>query len=244
MNARSKALRVILVAGFMSAGARADDNADRERMRSVTLDAKVSLAQAVEIAAREVRNGRPYKAVLEMEDGAPRYVVSVVERNTWVVEIDAASGRVIRKCIVLDQTEEALPCRWSFEPAPAGEAPPGWLIRQTNPTKAMGDWLVVADPAAPSKPHILRLKTQNERATFNLALAERTSFRNVDLTVWIRADQGAVDQGGGSVWRCRDENHYYVCRINPLESNFRVYKVVNGTRTQLQSADVGTEAGR
>ncbi len=35
-----------------------------------------------------------------------------------------------------------------------------------------------------------------------------------------------------------DENNYYVARMNPLELNLRVYKVVDGKRTQLASADV------
>jgi hypothetical protein len=39
-------------------------------------------------------------------------------------------------------------------------------------------------------------------------------------------------------WRYRDANNYYVCRMNPLESNFRLYKVVDGKRGQLATSDV------
>src|SRR5262249_10493733 len=65
-----------------------------------------------------------------------------------------------------------------------------------------------------------------------------------DLSVKMRANTGKEDQGGGLIWRVKDENNYYICRNNPLESNFRVYKVVNGKRTQFDSADVKTEAGQ
>ena len=51
------------------------------------------------------------------------------------------------------------------------------------------------------------------------------------------------DQGGGPVWRYQDANNYYIARMNPLENNYRVYKVVNGKRTQLGSADVNIPAG-
>ncbi len=49
---------------------------------------------------------------------------------------------------------------------------------------------------------------------------------------------GKEDQGGGLVWRFRDLKNYYIARHNPLEKNYRVYKVVDGRRTQLASADV------
>ncbi len=57
------------------------------------------------------------------------------------------------------------------------------------------------------------------------------------------AVEGVDDQGGGVVWRARDGRNYYIARFNPLEDNFRVYHVVNGVRTQLQSADVKRTPG-
>src|SRR5262249_14919080 len=58
-----------------------------------------------------------------------------------------------------------------------------------------------------------------------------------------RAVAGVVDRGGGLVWRAKDRNNYYICRYNPLEDNFRVYKVEDSKRTQFASAKVpGDEA--
>jgi hypothetical protein len=54
---------------------------------------------------------------------------------------------------------------------------------------------------------------------------------------------GQIDRGGGLIWRAKDGRNYYVARFNPLEDNYRVYKVVDGKRTQLQSADVKAPAG-
>ena len=39
------------------------------------------------------------------------------------------------------------------------------------------------------------------------------------------------------VWRYIDNNNYYLARFNPLENNFRLYRVVNGSRKQLKSKD-------
>jgi hypothetical protein len=60
----------------------------------------------------------------------------------------------------------------------------------------------------------------------------------VDLSVRVKAVAGELDQGGGVIWRAVDKNNYYIARYNPLEDNFRVYKVEGGKRTQFQSAKV------
>ena len=52
-----------------------------------------------------------------------------------------------------------------------------------------------------------------------------------------KAVKGQKDQGGGLVWRYKDNNNYYIARMNPLEDNFRVYKVVAGKRTQLATQE-------
>ena len=73
---------------------------------------------------------------------------------------------------------------------------------------------------------------------FNLCVAEDTRYKDVDITVAFKPLAGKADQGGGLVWRYRDANNYYIARMNPLEDNYRVYKVVAGKRLQL-----GTKEG-
>lgn len=131
-----------------------------------------------------------------------------------------------------------------FDDLKPGQRPPDWSIRQTNPTTALATWEIATDDAAPSKPNVFALtKSENYNGTFNLAIADATAFKDLDITVKIKAIAGEEDQGGGPIWRCRDENNYYICRFNPLEGNFRVYRVVAGKRKQLQSAEVETKPG-
>jgi hypothetical protein len=74
---------------------------------------------------------------------------------------------------------------------------------------------------------------------FNICVADDTSYKDVELIVAFKAVAGKKDQGGGFVWRYQDHNNYYICRMNPLEDNFRVYKVVNGKRSrEFQDATV------
>jgi hypothetical protein len=101
-----------------------------------------------------------------------------------------------------------------------------------------GRWEVVADDTAPSKPLVLAQLAKSARAAFNLALASDTNYKDVDITVQMKAIAGSTDQGGGIVWRAKDSKNYYVARYNPLEDNYRLYHVANGHRSELQSADV------
>ena len=135
--------------------------------------------------------------------------------------------------------------QWSFDEDQPGRLPAGWRIDQTRPSEALATWKVIADADAPSARHVLALtETRNVNGTFNLAIADATTFRDLDLTVKVKAVSGEIDQGGGPIWRCQNADNYYICRINPLESNYRVYKVVGGERRQLDSAKVELQAGR
>lgn len=132
-----------------------------------------------------------------------------------------------------------------FDQARAGQPPSGWRVAATNPTAPLARWEVISDPSAPTPPHALALtRTENYDGTFNLAIAEGTRFRDLELRVRVKAVEGQEDQGGGPIWRCQDENNYYVCRYNPLESNFRVYVVAGGKRRQLATVKAELAAGR
>lgn len=132
---------------------------------------------------------------------------------------------------------------WTFDKCEVGKPVAGWRVAQTRGGDKPAKWLVAADASAPGKPNVLKVETSAEDQTFNLLIGENLSLKDVDLRVMLRADSGKADQGGGLLWRCKDENHYYVCRVNPLEGNFRVYKVEGGKRTQLMSADVEMKSG-
>ncbi len=62
-------------------------------------------------------------------------------------------------------------------------------------------------------------------------MAEDTKYKDVEVSVAFKAIAGKKDQGGGIVWRYQDANNYYIARMNPLEDNFRVYKVTGGRRS-------------
>jgi hypothetical protein len=126
---------------------------------------------------------------------------------------------------------------WNFDKDATGKIAAGW-------TSASGTWQVVADPTAPSKPNVLaQVSKEHTGDYFNVAVANQPSLKDVTITVRSRGVAGREDQGGGPVWRYRDLKNYYIARQNNLEDNYRVYKVVNGRRIQLGSADVAAPTG-
>jgi hypothetical protein len=146
---------------------------------------------------------------------------------------------IIVTCIILlaaSLTAQNLEKIWDFDSDKTGEIPEGF-------TNEVGDWKVISDSMAPSKPNVLAQLAKNSVSTFNIILITNTSYKNVELSVKIKAITGKEDQGGGVVWRAKDTKNYYVARYNPLEDNYRVYKVEKGRRSQLQSADIKHSEG-
>jgi len=116
---------------------------------------------------------------------------------------------------------------WDFEKDVPGKIAEGFA-------NEAGRWEVDKD----GDNHVLYQKAKNDDATFNVALVQGTSYKDLDLSVKLKAVAGDVDRGGGLVWRAKDKMNYYIARYNPLEDNFRVYKVQDGKRTHFQSAKI------
>ena len=117
---------------------------------------------------------------------------------------------------------------WTFDDDAPGSIAKGF-------TNEAGDWKVVTTDEGKA----LAQLAESPNSAFNVALVDSTNTKDVDISVKIKAIAGKNDQGGGLVWRAKDGKNYYIARFNHKEDNFRVYKVVDGTRSQpFQNADV------
>jgi hypothetical protein len=120
---------------------------------------------------------------------------------------------------------------FQFGKGDLGKVPAGWKAAKTG-TGEGSVWKVVEDKTAPSKSgYALAQTAEGPSSLFNVCVAEDTKYKDVELSVAFKAIAGKRDQGGGFVWRYQDANNYYICRMNPLEDNYRVYKVTNGKRS-------------
>lgn len=154
--------------------------------------------------------------------------------------------------------------RISYRARPEGPAPfqaPGTSFAYTFDTDAVGaipakfhgartgqgaegQWKVLADPSAPSKPNVLaQTSTDKTDNNFPLLIADEGSFKDLDLTVKFKAVSGEVDRVGGLVFRLKDANNYYVVRANAAENNYRLFHVVEGKRRQFAGANFQVTSG-
>src|SRR6516162_1114583 len=122
---------------------------------------------------------------------------------------------------------------FKFSKDDVGKVPTGWKVEKTGKGEG-SEWKVVEDGTAPSRSGVaLAQLAKSPGGVFNICVAEDTRYKDVELSVSFKAVAGDSDQGGGFVWRYQDPNNYYICRMNPLEDNYRVYHVVNGKRIQI-----------
>jgi hypothetical protein len=129
-----------------------------------------------------------------------------------------------------------LPAVYDFEDGAVGKLPPGWIAAKGG--KGDGSvWQIAEDKTAPKGPKVLAQTAAGPSSLFNLCVADKSSYTDLDLTVSFKAIAGKKDQGGGPMWRYQDADNYYIVRMNPLENNFRLYKVVAGKRLQLATAE-------
>jgi len=121
----------------------------------------------------------------------------------------------------------------NFDTAPVGKTPPGWTVTMTNhggPPK----WEVRRDQTAPTQPYVLAQVSNDPTDNRSpLAILNTLNLRDGDVSVRLKPVAGHEDQGGGLVWRYRDENNYYLVRANALTKSISVYKVENGRRIPL-----------
>lgn len=125
---------------------------------------------------------------------------------------------------------------WSFEEDDVGKLPRGWTAAKTGDGEG-SVWKVTEDKSAPSGARVLAQVAKGPSPLFNLCIADGSAIQDFQLSVAFKAVDGKIDQGGGVVWRYVDSSNYYVTRFNPLETNFRLYKVVDGKRMQLATKE-------
>ena len=212
---------------------------ERGPLREALATAEIQLGEALGLAQAAVEDGVVVRARAVLDEEALGFEVELVAESTlFEVKLDAGG-----KLLSAEQAKAAGQA-WLFASDEVKKAPPGWQLRSTHPRGAQATWTVTKDAGALSGPNVLTLKTSSAGPVFNLALAMGTAYKDADVQASVRPESGEEDQGGGVLWRSIDADNYYFCRFNPLESNFRVYKVVDGQRFQLQSATVETQPGK
>jgi len=125
---------------------------------------------------------------------------------------------------------------WNFDDLSESDLP-------NNFFNVLGDWKAMADDLAPSASSVLKQSGTFNDDDFPRVVVLDLMFRNVDLSVRCRPESGEVDQACGLMFHLQDSDNYFITRANALEENMRFYKVVDGDRQLIESADIDVSAG-
>jgi hypothetical protein len=126
----------------------------------------------------------------------------------------------------------------NFEMGVIEKLPNGFTQTATGKLQTL-KWKVVDDHGN----KVVAQLAKNEGDYYNLLVLDKLKYQNFAISVKLKAVAGAEDQGGGLVWRYIDNNNYYIARCNPLENDFRFYRVINANRKQLISVDCDIKTG-
>jgi len=126
----------------------------------------------------------------------------------------------------------------NFDSAKPGSVPPGWTV--TPHAGKAPQWEIRTDPSAPSPPYVFAEISRHAAADAAgdpcpLAILNKTTVKDGDLSVKVKPVAGKEDRAGGLVFRYRDPDNYYLVRANALENSILLYKVEDGKRIPLAS---------
>jgi hypothetical protein len=143
------------------------------------------------------------------------------------------------KTDVITYLNQAVDTSFTFDNLKVGESPKNWSTNITGEGPSCR-WTIQAENQNKS---LVQVSNSTEDYRFNIIINDNLKYKDLEINLRFKGIKGKGDQGGGPVWRYQDENNYYVVRANPLEDNYRLYKVVNGNRKMLKSANLKINSG-
>jgi hypothetical protein len=122
---------------------------------------------------------------------------------------------------------------WNFDSGPIDKPPSNFYFDTTN-DRPEGRWQVIADGA---QRVLAQLDNHRDRRRMALSIVRDVEVKDVRLTCRIKVVAGEAEQSAGIVWRYRNSENYLAARLDPVEKNIRLYRVVDGNRVGFGGAD-------
>ncbi len=131
---------------------------------------------------------------------------------------------------------------WNFDQDKVGEVPAGWKALE-------GDWQVIADPSAPSKPNTFglpagRLITSLTNALEYYPMAIETDpneYSDFTLEAQFKSAGGRFDCSGGLIFRYVDDKNFYLLSAGCPSDYFALSRMTNGQLVSLKQSVVPTD---
>ena len=85
---------------------------------------------------------------------------------------------------------------------------------------------------------------EEESFRFPLLLYNKFAAKNIEIRVHFKPVSGKIDQAAGVIARYQDEKHFYVVRASALESEVKLYKVVDDVHQPIKGASAAVTSGK
>ena len=74
-----------------------------------------------------------------------------------------------------------------------GTIPSGWIRAETNGTGNPATWKVISDLRAPGNAPVIAItRNRNHGQTYNLLIANRGQYKDLQINLWVKARSGAL----------------------------------------------------
>jgi hypothetical protein len=131
---------------------------------------------------------------------------------------------------------------WNFDQDKAAEMAAGWKALE-------GDWQVIPDPTAPSKPNTFGLPAGRMLKSLTSALAyypiaiqtDPTEYSDFTLEAQFKSGGGRFDCSGGLIFRYVDEKNFYLLSAGCPSDYFALSRITNGVSNTLKQSVVPTD---
>ena len=156
------------------------------------------------------------------------------------IEIES---RMEKEANLQGQVQGGLFNRWTFDQQKSGEAPVGFSMLGFGEGPA-ADWMVKADPDAPSVSNVLAVNSSCPTETcYRAIVADGFQYEYPDMSVRIRFPVDASAAIGGVVFGVQDARHFYAVVVNLATKTLDVSKVVKGKETSLGQSSLTPKKG-
>jgi hypothetical protein len=171
---------------------------------------------------------------------------------TVLVISPAAYSKGKKKKLVETPTETQTPTptptpevhSWNFDQDKPGDVAAGWKAIE-------GDWQVIADPSAPSKPNVFGLPPGRLLKSLTGLLAyypiaietDPTEYSDFTLEAQFMSAGGRFDCSGGLIFRYVDEKNFYLLSAGCPSDYFALSRMTDGQLVNLKQSVVPTDKG-
>src|SRR5271163_2867957 len=131
---------------------------------------------------------------------------------------------------------------WNFDQDKAGEVPAGWKALE-------GDWQVIPDESAPSKPNTFGLPAgrlvkslENALEYYPMAIeTDPTEYSDFTLEAQFKSAGGRFDCSGGLIFRYVDPKNFYLLSAGCPSDYFALSRMTDGQIVLLKQSVVPTD---